>query len=152
MLTKDLIDILSGNDLYPDTDRIILCFHGDEGHFIMPELEESIYEEGEPTGDFRPEEIRRFAKLTGKTVIGTGCSVGKLETAQAFLDSGCEVYVGPNDYPDGNDALMFVLRFFYDLIQNKRSVKEAFQNANDSVYDFEMGRRSVPITSYFITE
>lgn len=24
---------------------------------------------------------------------------------------------------------MFVLRFFYDLIQNKQSVREAFQNA-----------------------
>lgn len=126
---NDLIDVLSGKDLYPNTDTIILCFHGDEGQFIMPELEESIYELGEPKGNFGPEEIRRFAKLAGKTIIGTGCSVGKLETAQAFLDSGCEIYIGPNDYPDGNDALMFVLRLFYDFIQNKRSVKEAFQNA-----------------------
>ncbi|WP_372011700.1 delta-aminolevulinic acid dehydratase [Paenibacillus chitinolyticus] len=126
---NDLIDLLSGKDLYPNTDLILLCFHGDEGQFIMPELGESSYDPGEPKGNFGPEEIRRFAKLAGKTVIGNGCSLGELETAQAFLDSGCEVYIGPNDYPDGNDALMFVLRLFYDLIQNKRSVKEAFQNA-----------------------
>lgn len=126
---SDLTDILSGRDLYPNTDTIILSFHGDEGQLIMPELEESIYEPEEPKGNFGPEEIRRFAKLAGKTVIGTGCSVGAFETAQAFLDSGCEFYIGPNDYPDGNDALMFVLRLFYDLIQNKQSVREAFQNA-----------------------
>lgn len=135
---NDLIDILSSKDLYPNTDTLILCFHGDEGQFIMPELEESIYEPGEPKGNFGPEEIRRFAKLAGKTVIGTGCSVGKLETAQAFLDSGCEVYIGPNDYPDGNDALMFVLRLFFDLIQNKRSVKEAFQNAKSLDAEMDM--------------
>ncbi|ERI09393.1 hypothetical protein HMPREF0083_02512 [Aneurinibacillus aneurinilyticus ATCC 12856] len=146
---NDLIDIISGKDLYPNTDMIILCFHGDEGQFIMPELEESIYELGEPKGNFGPEEIRRFAKLAGKTVISTGCSVGKLETAQAFLDSGCEVYIGPNDDPYGNDALMFVLRLFYDLIQNKRSVKEAFQNAKslDAEMDmyqlYENGQQSI---------
>lgn len=125
---NDMIDILSGKDLYPNMDLIILCFHGDEGRFIMPELGESVYETEEPRGDFGPDEIRRFANLAGKTVIGNGCSLGERKTAQAFLDSGCEVYIGPNDYPDGNDALMFVLMFVYELIQNKRSIKEAFQN------------------------
>lgn len=145
---NDLIDVLSGKDLYPNTDMIILSFHGDEGEFIMPEMDESIYEPGEPKGDFGPEEIRRFAKLAGKTVIGNGCSLGEPETAQAFLDSGCEAYIGPNDYPDGNDALMFVLRFFYDLIQNKRSVKEAFQRAKsldegmDMYQLYEKGQQS----------
>ncbi|GIO08685.1 hypothetical protein J31TS6_47130 [Brevibacillus reuszeri] len=135
---NDLIDVLSSKDLYPNTDIIILCFHGDEGQFIMPELEESIYEPGEPKGDFGPEEIRQFAQLTGKVVIGTGCSVGKRETAQSFLDSGCEVYIGPNDYPDGNDALMFVLRLFHDLIQNNRGIKEAFQNAKSLDAEMDM--------------
>lgn len=134
----DLIDILSGKDLYPNTDTIVLCFHGEEGQLIMPELEESVYEPGEPKGNFGPEEIRRFARLAGKTVISTGCSAGNVETAQAFLDSGCEIYIGPNDYPDGNDALMFVLRLFYDLIQNNRSVKEAFQNAKSLDAEMDM--------------
>ena len=135
---NDLIDVLSGNDLYPNTNTIILCFHGEEGRLIMPELEESVYEQGEPKGHFGPEKIRRFARLAGKTVIGTGCSAGNSETAQAFLDSGCEIYIGPNDYPDGNDALMFVLRLFYDLIQNNRSVKEAFQNAKSLDAEMDM--------------
>jgi hypothetical protein len=134
----DLIDILSGKDLYPNTDTIVLCFHGEEGQLIMPELEESVYEPGEPKSNFGPEEIRRFARLAGKTVISTGCSAGNVETAQAFLDSGCEIYIGPNDYPDGNDALMFVLRLFYDLIQNNRSVKEAFQNAKSLDAEMDM--------------
>lgn len=32
---SDLTDILSGRDLYPNTDTIILSFHGDEGQLIM---------------------------------------------------------------------------------------------------------------------
>lgn len=31
-----------------------------------------------------------------------------------------------NDYPDGNVALMFALRLFYEIIQNKKTVQEAF--------------------------
>jgi len=58
--------------------------------------------------------------------------------AQAFLGSGCEVYIGPNDYADGNNVLMFVLRLFHDLIQNNRSVKEAFQNAKSLDAEMDM--------------
>lgn len=49
--------------------------------------------------------------------------------ANAFLASGCSVYIGPNDYPYGNSAL---LRFCYEMIQNKRSIKEAFAIAKET--------------------
>lgn len=126
---NDFIDILSGEDLYPGTDMIVLDFHGDEGEFLMPELGEEVYEKDEPQGNFGPDEIRRYAKLDGKIVIGNGCSLGDPKLAEAFLQGGCRVYIGPDDYPDGNDALMFVLRFFYETIQHGKSVKEAYQLA-----------------------
>lgn len=126
---NDFISVLSGEDIYPGTDIIILCFHGDEGSFIMPELGEDVYEAGEPQHDFGPGEIMRFAKLDGKTVIGNGCTLGDPALAKAFLDRGCQTYIGPDDYPDGNAALMFLLRFFYEMIQNGKSVREAYQLA-----------------------
>lgn len=70
---NDFTAILSGEDLYPDTDMIILNFHGDEGTFIMPELGESIYDADELPGNFGPNEISRFTKLDGKIVFANGC-------------------------------------------------------------------------------
>ncbi len=124
---NDFTDILSGKDLYPDTDMIVLNFHGDEGEFIMPELDESVYEAGETQGNFGPEEIASSASLDGKIVIGNGCTLGDPVLAKAFLNCGCQTYIGPDDYPDGNAALMFVLCLFYEVIQNERGVNEAFQ-------------------------
>ncbi|UHA72732.1 delta-aminolevulinic acid dehydratase [Paenibacillus sp. 481] len=123
---SDLMDVLSGEDVMLNTDLIILNFHGDEGRFIMPELDESVYEEGEPRGNFGPDEIARFTKLAGHIVIGNGCSLGDPALAQAFLGGGCRIYIGPDDYPFGNTALMFALRLCYEMIQNKKSIQEAF--------------------------
>jgi hypothetical protein len=126
---KDFISVLSGEDLYGDMDMIILNFHGCTGKFIMPELDIDVYEEEEPQGDFGPEEILRCAKLDGKTVIANGCTLGDSRLAKTFLDCGCQIYIGPDDYPDGNDAFMFVIRLIYEIIQNNRSVEEAFRTA-----------------------
>lgn len=126
---SDLMAVLSGEDLYEGTDTILLSFHGDDGRLIMPELGEDVYESDEPRGDFGPDEIRRFAQLSGKTVIANGCTLGDPALAEAFLARGCSIYIGPDDYPDGNDALMFVLRLFYEIVQQGREIKEAFAQA-----------------------
>jgi hypothetical protein len=55
----------------------------------MPELAEEVNEAGEPSGNFGPNEIKRFATLKEKVVIANGCTLGELETARAFLDAGC---------------------------------------------------------------
>lgn len=126
---NDFIPLLSGEDLYSDTEVIVFNFHGCEGKFVMPELDIDVYEEGEPQGDFGSEEILRYTKLDGKAVIGNGCTLGDPKLARAFIDCGCRVYIGPDDYPDGNDELMFVIRLFYEMIQNHRSLEEAFRIA-----------------------
>lgn len=123
---QDFMSILSGEDLYPDIEVLVLNFHGDEGAFIMPELGEDVYEESEPRGNFGPQHIKQFANLPGKVVLANGCSLGSEQLALAFLESGCQTYIGPDDYPDGNTALMFAIRFFYERMTNQKSVKEAF--------------------------
>ncbi|WP_338752165.1 delta-aminolevulinic acid dehydratase [Bacillus sp. FJAT-52991] len=135
---NDLIGVLTGEDLYPDTDYIILNFHGDEGQFVMPELEESVYENDEPKDDFGPSDIKRYAQLKDKIVLANGCTLGVPSLAQAFIDSGCQTYIGPDDSPYGNAALMFALRFFYEIIQNKKSVKEAFELAKTTDKEMSM--------------
>ncbi|WP_068783651.1 delta-aminolevulinic acid dehydratase [Paenibacillus phocaensis] len=123
---SDFISVLTGGDIYSNTDYIILSFHGTDGKFVMPELGEDVYEADEPRGNFGPNEIRRFASMKGKVVIANGCTLGMPETAEAFLNAGCATYIAPDDFPNGSMGLMFVLRLFYEIIENKKDVKEAF--------------------------
>ncbi|WP_342428040.1 delta-aminolevulinic acid dehydratase [Paenibacillus sp. FSL L8-0158] len=135
---NDFISVLSGDDLYVNTDLVILNFHGNEGKFVMPELGDDIYEEGEPGGDFGPHEISSFANLEGKVVFGNGCSLGDPALAKAFLNAGCRIYIGPDDYPNGNDALMFILRSFYEIIEHGKDIKEAYEIASTLSVEMSM--------------
>lgn len=120
---------LTKDGLYPGFDTLVLSFHGYDGFFLMPELGEEIYEEGEPRVDIGPKEIRQFASLEGKTVLSTGCETGKSKLAQAFLDAGCKAYIAPEEAVDGNATVIFTQLFFYEKIQNNRKTEEAFRLA-----------------------
>ncbi|MBD8026277.1 delta-aminolevulinic acid dehydratase [Ureibacillus sp. Re31] len=127
---NDLIDVLSGEELANKVDYLILNFHGDEGRFCMPELDEEVYESNEPRGEFLGDhEIKQFTKLKDIKVIGSGCTLGMEQLANAFLECGCHSYIGPDDYIDGNANLMFLIKFFYEIISNHKSQEEAFEIA-----------------------
>ncbi|WP_020060889.1 hypothetical protein [Bacillus sp. 123MFChir2] len=126
---KDFIDVLSGKSLYEDMEYIVLCFHGDEGEFIMGELGEDVYEEDEPKGNFGAAEVKRYARLQHKSVINSGCTLGDKALAEAFLNSGANVYIGSIDYVDGNAALMFLVRLFYGMINHEQTIHTAFEEA-----------------------
>ncbi|SDC90843.1 hypothetical protein SAMN05421663_10551 [Terribacillus halophilus] len=127
---NDLVEVLSGEDRASDTNYLILNFHGEEGKFCIPELDNSFYEVNEPKGRFFDDEhVRKYAVVEGLNVIGCGCTLGKDSLAKAFLKKGCKAYIAPDDYIDGNANLMFVLTFFYELISNRRSQEDAFQIA-----------------------
>ncbi|KFN01869.1 delta-aminolevulinic acid dehydratase [Bacillus clarus] len=126
---RDFVEVLSGKSLYQDMHYIVFCFHGDEGEFIMGELGEAVYEEDEPRGYFGAPEIKRYAKLHNTYIVNNGCALGEPKLAEAFLNSGVKAYIGAIDYVDGNAALMFTIRLFYGLINHKRTLEYAFQEA-----------------------
>lgn len=125
----DLVAVLSGEDIYPDTDHLILCCHGHEGKIVMPELGPGVARADEPVGNWGPEEVRRYAKLPPILVLNTGCDLGRPDMVRAFLDSGCRAYVGAADYPEGDAALFFVVRFYYELLTKKCTEREAVELA-----------------------
>ncbi|GGE70247.1 delta-aminolevulinic acid dehydratase [Priestia taiwanensis] len=141
---NDLIDVLNGKDLDEKVDYVILNFHGDDGRFCMPELGDDVYEEDEPRGEFfNAEDVKRYAKLNDTHIIASGCTLGEEELANAFLSCGCKSYIGPDDYIDGNANLIFVLRFMYERIQNKKSEQEAFELATSIDEETFMYKRYV---------
>lgn len=127
---NDLIDVLSSVDLHGKMDYLILNFHGDEGRFCLPELGEDVYEDNEPKSIyFGPLDVQTYSRLQGVKVIAAGCTLGWEQLATAFLQSGCHSYLAPNDYIDGNANLMFLIRFFYEIISHHKNQQEAFELA-----------------------
>jgi len=123
---NDFVAVLGG--LAPfDPDIVILSGHGEDGKIIMPVLGGSVYAEGEPRGNFSAAEINRYLKLAGKIIISTCCTTGAADLAAAFSKNN--IYIAPSSYVEGNAVLLFVVDFFYQMIQNKLSVEAAWDHA-----------------------
>jgi len=126
---NDFVAVLRG-EVPIDTDFIIFSCHGDEGKFIMPVLGENIYTPDEPRGNLGGEDVEKFLGLSGKIIISLGCTTGQEKTAAAF--SVNNVYIAPEDYVEGRSALFFAIKFFYELLQNGKDEKNAYELAKSS--------------------
>ena len=109
---------------------LIICSHGDNGNFVMPQLSPEIYSEGEPRGNFTPEIISKIIRLENKTVISSGCTTGNEKTASVFSENN--LYIAPAGYIDGKSAVFFIVRFFYMLAQKGCSPEKAFSTARNT--------------------
>ena len=123
---QDFIDVLQGQ-LPFDADSILISCHGEAGRIIMPELGEEVYTSSEPRGSFGATELEKYCCLKDKLIVNTGCTTGEEALAEVF--SHANTYIAPGDYVEGNSALMFVQRFYYEMVQNEKSVEEAFEIA-----------------------
>lgn len=126
---KDFIDILAGETPF-DPDCIIISCHGDNGKIIMPVLGESVYFKDEPRGDFSSEEITQFLNISGKTIVNVGCTTGSNDIAAAF--SKTNTYIAPCDEIEGNAALFFTIKLFYELISKQCDIKAAYLSARET--------------------
>ena len=119
---NDFIDVLEGNVLFvPDV--LILCGHGEDGVFLMPELGENVYLDGEPRNIF-PDDVRAHLKLRPTLCICTACTSGTAEMGAAFAEHGVP-YLAPDDYIEGNTPLFFILHLFYLHLNCHKTFAEA---------------------------
>lgn len=123
---NNFISVLNGAIPF-DPDFVILSCHGQDGEIIMPVLGDFVYTEDEPRGNFSPSEISQHLHLTEKVIISTGCTTGTSELAATF--SKCNVYIAPDNYVEGNAVLLFVVDFFYQIVQKKCSIYDAWNHA-----------------------
>ena len=128
---NDFISVLRG-EMPIDTDFIIFSCHGDDGKFIMPVLGENIYVPDEPKGNLGREDIEKFMHLSGKIILSLGCTTGTPETSRIFAKNN--IYIAPIDYIEGRSALFFAIKFFYEVLQNGKDAKNAYElaKANDA--------------------
>lgn len=123
---NDFISVLAGMN-YFDPDVVILSGHGESGQIIMPVLDRSVYAECEPKGNFSAAEINQYLKLTGKIIISTCCTTGMGDLASAF--SRENAYIAPADYIEGNAVLLFLVDFFYQVVQRNLTIEDAWNHA-----------------------
>ncbi len=119
---NDFIDVLEGNVLFPP-DVVILCGHGEDGVFLMPELGEDIYLDGEPR-NISPDDVRAHLHLRPQLCISTACTTGMPEMGTAFADGGVP-YLAPDDYIEGSTPLFFILHVFYLRLTCGKTFAEA---------------------------
>lgn len=133
---KDFIDSLSGK-LPFDPDCVIISCHGEDGKILMPILGESVYFDDEPRGAFSCKEIERCLKMSDKLIVSTGCTTGENDIGAAF--SQRNNYIAPSGYIEGDSALFFVIRLFYNFVRGK-NINDAFLDTQATDSETEMFR------------
>ncbi|PJE63128.1 hypothetical protein COU88_01200 [Candidatus Roizmanbacteria bacterium CG10_big_fil_rev_8_21_14_0_10_39_6] len=121
---KQLLEILKGN--IKTEDLIFIACHGDEKEGIYTCPEEK---------PLSTEDVKEYANLEGKNIISLGCETGNQELGDSFLGAGVQSYIAPSGSPFGNSAFLFGVHIAYQLAQNKKSLKDAFETARS--YDKE---------------
>ncbi len=123
---NDFLEVLEGKVLF-QPDVMILCGHGDDGQFLMPELAPEIYLDGEPH-NISPDDIRAHLKITPDLCISTACTSGHPEMGAAFAECGVP-YLAPYDYIEGAAPLFFITHVFYLHLYCGKTFAEAVEIA-----------------------
>ena len=133
---NQLVDLLSTPGKLSDI--VVLMCHGDDNGLSIPELHPDLL----PTMKFQkslsPQDIQSFCQSDVKLIINSGCSLGTEAYAHAFLEAGCQNYLGAMDDPLGNDSLMFLLTFFYELSRSAFDIFKAYEESVGTNTNFGM--------------
>jgi hypothetical protein len=120
---------------------IIIECHGIVEGLALPALAPEIEAAQQYHHSLSASNLHEFLRLPGALVINTGCSLGTPAFATAFLDAGCQAYIGATDDPYGNAALFYVLHLFYGLVCQQKPLAEAHllaQSHDESTAIFAM--------------
>ena len=108
---------------------LIICGHGTEdglyfGEYI-PEIDTSMLRnECLPAAA-----IQETVSLPGCTIISATCYGGQPSMAEAFLAGGVKAYIGSPEAPDGMAMNVFLVNFFYAVMEKGLSDEDAWRQA-----------------------
>lgn len=125
--SRQVVDFFGGG---PGHDLIVISAHGDERGLLLPELDPSVAKQFPYDRVITPSDFGDFLSLRGNVVINASCMGGMRALADVFLAKGASHFIGPVDYPDAADALMYVLEFMYRFLVRGDTVADAHRNAS----------------------
>lgn len=112
----EFIEMLKGK-IYTHPILVLSC-HG---------VKEGIYVPNEPP--ISPKDIAENAHVENKLIMNLGCEGWRKSYCEAFLKDGkAKTYIAAEGYPEGKSALMFAIRFFYELAM-KKDLGQSFEKA-----------------------
>jgi hypothetical protein len=82
-------------------DVAIICGHGDDNGFIVPEMAPGVDTLVLPADRLTPTLIADHLGAAPPVVISTACGTGLKSFATAFIAAGATNYIAPKGYPDG---------------------------------------------------
>ncbi len=127
---SDFIQIINGRALKGlGVSYIIFCFHGVEREFVMPQLHPDAYLKKEPLGNFGWKQIQKYSRFRKEIILTNACTLGTLKMANTFRIANAQAYIAPEKELDSNAALLFFIHFFYGIIDQKKTLAEAFSSA-----------------------
>ena len=108
----------------------IICAHGKDENFIVPELAEGVYLKNKCREFITPIDLKGNLdnKINTPLIWSTACTTGNTDWAQTFHHFGVQHFLAPNGYEDGNEVLFSTLNFFFNLLVKNRSIAESFQS------------------------
>jgi hypothetical protein len=121
---QHLVNVLSGKEA--TAPYVLLSLHGERGKLLLPSLAEEVAATERFNDALTPEDLHTFVDLPGRVVISLGCETGTLNLARAFLDHGCNAYIGPEGAPFGHASVFVPIFLFYELTEG-RSLHEAVE-------------------------
>lgn len=94
---------------------------------IFGAFRESIDTASLRDGSMPPEVIAQHADLPGTSIVSTACLSGSQAFASAFLENGSHCVIGPDGYPDGADAGLFIHLLFHRLLRCGEPLSQALE-------------------------
>ncbi|MDQ3610820.1 MAG: hypothetical protein M4D85_04270 [Actinomycetota bacterium] len=132
---QHLVNILGGAEATAPF-VVLSGMYAEDGTIPLPDLAPEITDFQPFHGRLTADQLRGVLDLPGRTVIALWGDMGQPAIAQAFLDAGCQNYVGPVGCPFPHTSLMFLTGLFYEMTQ-QRSFVDAVRKMQ--AFDDELG-------------
>jgi hypothetical protein len=132
---EDFLRVIAQGDAAPR--YVVICGHGDETGLVFGEYGEGIDTVALKRGSMPPTRIAERVRLPGRIVVSTACRTGSAAFGEAFRKGGVAAYIGPDGYPDGSAAALFVHLLFDQLLHKAASPAAALRHVHG--YDADLG-------------
>lgn len=118
-------------------DYLVICCHGtgNEAAEMMIRIEVVGQKDGDPERDdgweeailaLRPSSIPQLLHNFQGSILSLACGSGREPFGKAFLETGCQTYIAPDElYFSRDSAMLFAVGFFYHLRAEERDFDRA---------------------------
>lgn len=118
-----LLDLL---DHGPLCRNVILSAHGDENGLAFGEFGQSVDVSELKEGSLPYSRLAQCALVKERAFVSTACQGSAEQLGKVLIGSGASLYIGPREYIDANQALLFTHLLIYRVIATLCDLNSAY--------------------------